>query len=222
MPTGTEIERRDQAIMAMLLLTCMRDAAVISLKLQHIDITRRYVFQDPRQVKTKFSKAIETFFYPVGDDIFEIMKRWVEYLTTEKQFVANDPLFPKTLNGHDEYQNFIPIGPSREHWANATHVLNIFRTAFERVGLPYANPHSIRNTLTQFAYTLKLTPEEFKAWSQNMGHENPATTYGYGQVSIERQAEIINQLGQPQPIILPTDDMATQIAKKVAAMLKNE
>jgi integrase/recombinase XerD len=172
MPTGTEIERRDQAIMALMLLTCMRDAAVVSLKLKHIDVKRKRVFQDPRQVKTKFSKTIETVFYPVGNDVEAIITQWVVYLTAEKQFTPDDPLFPKTVSGHDEHQNFIPDGLGREHWANATSVRKIFRTAFERVRLPYVKPHSIRDTLTQLAYKLNLTGEELKAWSQNMGHDN--------------------------------------------------
>jgi integrase/recombinase XerD len=62
MPNGTEVERRDQALMALVLLTGMRDAAVVSLKLKHISAGRCYVFQDPREVKTKFSKPIEHSF----------------------------------------------------------------------------------------------------------------------------------------------------------------
>ena len=46
---------------------------------------------------------------------------------------------------------------SGEHWADAKPVRKIFRSAFDRVGLPYMNPHSIRNTLTQLAYDLKLS-----------------------------------------------------------------
>jgi hypothetical protein len=39
------------------------------------------------------------------------------------------------------------------------------------------------------------TPEEFKAWSQNMGHEGVLTTFtSYGEVSRERQARIIRSL----------------------------
>jgi hypothetical protein len=40
-------------------------------------------------------------------------------------------------------------------------------------GLPYANPHSFRKTLVQIGERLCHTPEEFKAWSQNLGHEQP-------------------------------------------------
>ncbi len=221
MPSGTEIERRDQAIMALMLLTCMRDAALISLKLKHIDVRRQRVFQDPREVKTKFSKTIETFYYPVGNDVKAVFAQWVDYLTSEKQFTPDDPLFPKTTNGHDEYRNFVPDGLGREHWANATAIRKIFRTAFERVHLPYVRPHSIRNTLTQLAYQLKLTGEELKVWSLNMGHDNLVTTLNsYGHVTVERQAEIIGNLSRQQPGTASDDAMAARIAEKVAAILE--
>ena len=48
MPTGNEVERRDQALLALLLLTAMRDTAVVGLKLKHISVERSHVFQDPR------------------------------------------------------------------------------------------------------------------------------------------------------------------------------
>lgn len=220
MPAGTDIERRDQAIMALMLLTCMRDAAVVSLNLQHIDVTRRRVFQDPRQVKTKFSKTIETVFYPVGEDVEAIITRWVEFLVNDKQFSPDDPLFPKTVNGHDEHKNFIPTGLGHEHWANATPVRKIFGTAFERVNLPYVKPHTIRDTITQFGYSLNLNVEQFKAWSQNMGHDHPLTTIkNYAPMTIERQAEIIGNLGRPQTSPMPNDDMAAKITE-IHAMLK--
>jgi integrase len=218
MPAGTETERRDRAVMALLLLTGMRDAALVTLKIKHISVERKYVFQDPRQVDTKFSKAIETFFFPVGDDIAAIVRDWVKFLTTEKLLGDEDPLFPKTVNGHDGNMNFAPMGIGREHWTNAATVRKIFKAAFERGGLPYFPPHTIRNTLTQLAYKLNLTPEHFKAWSQNMGHDKPLTTLNsYGHVSIERQAEIINGFGKT-PHIAP-HDTAVQIAE-IHAMLK--
>jgi len=220
MPTETEIERRDQAIMALLMLTCMRDAAAISLKLKHINIACSLVFQDARQVKTKFRKTFETFFYPVGEDVEAIVIKWVDFLVNEKNFTDDDPLFPKTVNGHDNNSNFVPEGLGREHWANATAVRKMFRAAFERVGLPYVKPHSVRYTLTQLAYKLGLNAEELKAWSQNMGHNSVLTTIGtYGPISRERQAEIIGGLGKKPPAITPDDSMVENIARRVAAIL---
>ena len=41
------------------------------------------------------------------------------------------------------------------------------------------------------------TPEEFKAWSQNLGHEKVLTTFSaYGAVAATRQTEIIRELGE--------------------------
>lgn len=218
MPNGTEVERRDQALMALVLLTGMRDAAVVSLKLKHIAAERGYVFQDPREVKTKFSRPIETFFFPVGDDVAQIIKDWTLYLTKEKYFGPSDPVFPKTRMRPDNQRTFIIDGLSREHWADAAPVRAIFKAAFARVELPYFKPHSVRNSLTQFAYKLQLSPEQLKAWSQNMGHDSVLTTIGsYGPISVERQQELISGLGRPSPAAA---DFSTEIAEKVVALLK--
>jgi integrase len=219
MPTGTEIERRDQALLALLLLTAMRDTAVVGLKLKHISVDRRFVFQDPREIKTKFRKAIETTFLPVGEDVFTIVRDWVKYLATEELYGPNDPLFPKTAVRPDESCSFAARGLTRDHWANAAPVRQIFRAAFARVDLPYVRPHSIRDTATQLAYKLHLNLEQMKAFSQNIGHDSMLTTLcSYGPVSPERQAEIIRDLAR-------TDaaghcDMATEIAMKVAAIMR--
>jgi hypothetical protein len=44
-----------------------------------------------------------------------------------------------------------------------------------------------------------MTPEQFKAWSQNLGHEKVLTTFlSYGEVACQRQGEIIRDLARPQ------------------------
>jgi hypothetical protein len=67
-----------------------------------------------------------------------------------------------------------------------------------RAGLPYFNPHSFRNTLVQLGQEVCKTPEQFKAWSQNLGHEKVLTTFlSYGEVARQRQGEIIRDLATP-------------------------
>ena len=56
------------------------------------------VFQDAREVKTKFSKAFMTFFFPVGNEIQEIVFNWVNYLKDELLWGNDDPLFPELLS----------------------------------------------------------------------------------------------------------------------------
>jgi integrase len=95
-------------------------------------------------------------------------------------------------------RQFEAVGLERKHWTNATPIRKIFRAAFENAGLAYFNPHSFRKTLVQLGERLCRTPEQFKAWSQNLGHEKVMTTFSsYGAVRRDRQREILGELGQP-------------------------
>src|SRR5277367_1399117 len=96
MPAETEIERRDRALIAFAILSGARDRAIISFRLKHIDIERRMIEQDPREVHTKRAKTFTTWFFPVGDDIRQVVVDWVTYLRQEKGFGPDEPLFPRT------------------------------------------------------------------------------------------------------------------------------
>ena len=96
MPTVTEIERRNRALVAFTLLTGARDSAIASMKLKHVDLVAGYVDQDAREVKTKFAKTFRTFFFPVGDEVREIVADWVKYLREMKLWGDDEPLFPAT------------------------------------------------------------------------------------------------------------------------------
>lgn len=196
MPENNEIERRDRALMAFTLLTGARDSAIASMKLKHVDLEVGSVFQDARDVKTKFSKSFTTYFFPVGDEVREIVDRWVVLLRQEKLWGNDDPLFPATLIELGETRQFEAVGLARKHWSTASPIREIFKRAFASAGLPYFNPHSFRTTLVQVGQSLCRDAEQFKAWSQNLGHESVLTTFlGYGNVATRRQGEIINELG---------------------------
>jgi integrase len=197
MPASNEIELRDRALIAFTLLSGARDRAVISFKLKHIDIANEVIEQDARQVRTKRSKTFTTWFFPVGEDIRKIVVDWVSFLRNEKGFGPEDPLFPKSKVSPGADLAFQAVGLDRAHWANANPVRTIFKEACALAGLPYFNPHSLRNTLVQLAYERKLDAERFKAWSQNLGHDDCLTTFSsYGEIPPARQAEIIRSLAR--------------------------
>jgi len=127
MPADTDIELRNRAVVAFTLLTGARDDAMASLKLKHVDVLGNKVEQDAREVRTKFSKTFTTWFFPVGDDIRQIVVDWVGYLTAEKLFGPVDPLFPATQVVQDRDHQFQVGGLSRQHWSNATPIRMIFR-----------------------------------------------------------------------------------------------
>ncbi|OOY84058.1 recombinase XerC, partial [Solemya velum gill symbiont] len=176
MPNEAAIERRDKALIAFTLLTGIRDSAIASLKLKHVDISAGTVFQDAREVNTKFSKSFTTSFFPVGEDVRDIVIEWVHYLQSDLLMSNDDPLFPKTRMGQGSDHDFQSVGLSNEHWSSAAAIRKIFKDAFALAGMPNYNPHSFRNTLAALGERLCHTAEEFKAWSQNLGHEGVLTT----------------------------------------------
>lgn len=197
MPSTTDIDLRNRALIAFTLLTGARDGAIASLKLKHVDMEEGRLVQDAREVRTKFSKTITTWLFPVADEFRQIVADWVEFLRKEKLFGPTDPLFPATHVAIGEDKCFQAEGLSRSGWSNATPIRKIFKEAFERAGLPYANPHSFRNTLAQLGEQVCRTPEEFKAWSQNLGHEKVLTTFSsYGQVTDARQRDLMRGLSR--------------------------
>lgn len=219
MPFNTDIEKRDRALFAFTLLTGARDGAIASMKLKHVDLVAGCVNQDAREVMTKFSKTFSTFFFPVGEEIRSIVSEWVLYLRDERLWGNDDPLFPATLIGLEDNSQFKAMGVSRNHWSNATPIRKIFREAFDKAGLPYFNPHSFRNTLVKLGEEVCKTPEQFKAWSQNLGHEKVLTTFlSYGEVGCQRQGEIIHELTMPER---QSSTNADEIAEAVCRRLRS-
>jgi integrase len=197
MPRDTVIERRNRALIALVMLTGIRDRALVSLSLRHIDLTKSppLVRQEPDRVKTKFAKPINTYFFPLGDDLKEMVVRWIEELKKEHLFGPNDPLFPKTKMAQDEDKSFRAVGIEKAYWSDASPVRTIFKEAFANAGLPYFPPHSLRHTLGHLLQAVCRTPKEIKAWSQNFGHENVATTLtSYGTIDPHQQGEVIGAI----------------------------
>ena len=84
-------------------------------------------------------------------------------------------------------------------------------------------PHALRQTLAQLGEKLCRSPEHFKAWSQNLGHEKVLTTFSsYGAVSHDRQREIIRDLGRPQDFTPQGEELLNEIARLVRRGQKSE
>ncbi len=167
------------------------------MNLKHIVLDHRCVRQDAREVDTKFSKTFTSYFFPVGEKIEQVVAGWVGYLREEKLWGPDDPLFPTTCIATGDHHGFGAAGVKRAHWRTAGPIRSIFKTAFQHAGLPYFNPHSFRNTLVQLGERRCRSPEEFKAWSQNLGHEKILTTFNsYGEVPTMRQGDLMRAFGE--------------------------
>lgn len=191
MPESTQIAQRNKALFAFLMLTGARDGAIASLRLKHINMIDGCVYQDAREVKTKNSKTITTFFLPVDAAYLNCFTQWVTYLKTDALFGPDDPLFPpakiKPVNGA-----FQVVGLSRDLYKNANAIRSVIKEAFTLADLPPFTPHAFRKTLVKWADTAYPTREGFKAFSQNIGHSSVVTTISaYCPISTEQQGALI-------------------------------
>jgi len=218
MPHGTDIEKRDRAIFAFMIITCVRDDALVSLKRKHVNADDRTVWQDPKLVRTKGRKGIVTRFVvqamPLAE---EIVLDWLKYADEVLKFQPNDPLFPKTLvQSSAETMCFEAQGLSREHWANAGPVRELFKAAFKAVSLPYYNPHLFRKTICKWALK-NCTQYEYKAISQNLGHEHAMTTYNsYAKLTEDEQLEAVSNIGLANPNLqnIPMDALLKEVGRR--------
>lgn len=195
MPDRTSHEKRDKALIAFLILTGARIGAVASLRLKHIDLDRRHVFQDAREVNTKNAKTMNTTFFPMGEDYVAALGGYLAHLKDDLFFGPEDAVFPKTeivrgING------FEARGLSRLPFASTAPLNEIVKEAFATVQLPRYTPHSFRHMLALHGDKICPSRETFKAWSQNMGHTSVLTTVSsYMPVSADAQRDIILKLG---------------------------
>ena len=194
MPAGSVLERRNRAVVAYAVVTGARVAALASFRLCDINLDESFVDQDARHVKTKFSKTFRTFLMPVSDLAMTIAKEWHAELSADLSRGPQDPLFPATEMDLSIEGIFKPAGLARTGWSTTQPIREIFRNAFSSAGLPYFNPHSIRDMLVRHIMALDLPLETLKSWSQNLGHQGLLTTItSYGSVPTHRQGELIRK-----------------------------
>ncbi|MCA0919241.1 tyrosine-type recombinase/integrase [Pseudooceanicola nanhaiensis] len=203
MPSETDIQLRDRAVIAFLALTGIRVGALITLKMGHVNLHDGCVYQDGRQVDTKFRKTSATSFFPIGEDITKIFEDYVNHMRNDRLFGPDDPLFSKVNVVLGESLAFQAADLSRAPWKATAPVGKLVRDSFLKLGLPKFGPHSFRKTLARLGTEICSTPEEMKAWSQNLSHEHVMTTFNsYGNVLPERQAHLLKVIGEKRTIAL--------------------
>jgi integrase len=218
MPSETDIEKRNRALFAFVIITCVRDDSLVTLKIKDVDADKKTVWQNPRHVRTKRRKSIITGFVravmPCAEDI---VIEWLIYADEVLQLEPNDPLFPKTLVvPNPETMSFENQGLSNDHWANAQPVRDIFKDAFHAVGVTYFNPHLIRKTICKWALK-NCSQYQYKALSQNIGHDNAMTTYNaYSNLTEDEQLDAVTSIGVVNLDLqnIPTEDIMAEVMRR--------
>lgn len=192
MPSQTPHQKRDKAVFALLCLTGIRVAALVSLKIKHVDLLEKSVTQNPREVATKFGKSIDTFFAKDFDEAESALADWIAYLDNVALYSPDDPLFPVTAIEAQTNAGFAVTGFERRHWRSSEPARKIVRLAFEAASIPNYGPHAFRHMLARHVAKTCSTVAELVATSQNLGHTDVLTTLrSYGQISREEQRRLI-------------------------------
>jgi integrase len=197
-----EIDQRDRAMIAFAFLSGMRIDALASLPLGCVNMDEMRVLQDPKQgVRTKFGKRIPTILFAFDEDSIEIVRGWIRFLREEKFFTDIDPLFPPTkIEQENGSYSFAATGLERTFWTGSGPARKIFKKRFNEAGMEYFNPHSFRRATANTAFALCKTPSDAKAVSQNLGHQNMATTmFDYIELPEDEVARHIRQLTHKEP-----------------------
>ena len=194
MPTGSLIQRRDQAIFAASFLFGTRASATASLRLGHIDVKAKKVRQDAAMVRVKNGKSQTTFWFPIDERFAHIVTAWIDELS-KLGFRSQDALFPPDAALDRLCWLFKtdrePILP----WQTDSAVRRAFRNGCKSAAIQYFNPHSARHYLKSIRDEYCRTAEERKAWSHNMGHENEQVTEdNYAKMIDSRRDEIFSTL----------------------------
>ncbi len=192
-----EIDMRDRAILSFALISGMRISAISTLRMKSFDKETELIDQNPGDgVQTKNSKKILTTFFPIGWD--EPKNYFLEWYDCQlaKGAKPDDPIFPSTKKGFSE-KSYSKELVSDDFWSSSGGARKIFEKRCLDAGVPYFHPHSFRHLVVSIMSTTRLTEEEKKAVSLNLGHDNVATTfgsYGYGGMSPLDAVNIVKKI----------------------------
>ena len=132
------------------------------------------IYQNPLDgVRTKNNKSMETILLPI-DELLKIMKEWNQIIINE--LGVEGLWYPALSTDGLRFAKQDNIGDIDSR--NKSLRDGVKRLCY-RAGIPYRSPHKFRRGHGVYAVKHSSNFEEFQAYSQNMGHEDPGTTFKY-------------------------------------------
>jgi len=198
MPSDTEIEKRDKAMISLNFLTTPRISALQTLRIGCVKYDKSqdawFLFQDPKIVETKLANTIKSFFVGNNQEIYKSVFDWIEYLKIQG-FTENDYLFPAFTPSFSKEKEPILILEKQKIKSQST-IRRIFATAFEGNGLAYINPHSFRHSITRKAMEMPNSPLLISALNQNFGHRfDSVIISSYGTIAENMRVRVLKGFG---------------------------
>ncbi|MHA1540784.1 MAG: tyrosine-type recombinase/integrase [Alphaproteobacteria bacterium] len=193
MPCATDKHKRDRAIVVFLALTGIREKALMTLRVKSFDAEKMSVWQHIREgVEMKHNSSGLTTMLPISEDLEKLFLDYYKYLTINKKFTAEMPLFPKMKIRQKQSDSlFETNGYLNEFIQSGQVIRDILKNACVFAGLKYINPHLMRNFASTHIFTNNETMRMIGAIKQNFTHLDLETTFGYASIPIPQQISII-------------------------------
>ena len=189
MPQKTALQRRDQAMVALAFISGFRAAALVALRIRHVDPDRQIVMQDAREVPAKNGKTYHARWFPRTGAFQGVFLSWLQELKGFG-FQPQDALFPVEKALTTRASEAFAVAPL----ASSKPLQEAFAKASARLGKAYT-PHAARHALKALGADMCRSHEQRKAWSMNLGHSDELITERhYAKMPQERSRELIAEL----------------------------
>ncbi|MBA4420216.1 MAG: hypothetical protein C0391_03630 [Anaerolinea sp.] len=170
----TLIDKRDRAALALMYITGMRITAFMTLPISCVDIAGMTVFQLPQEgMRTKNNKSAETTLLPI-ETLVVIVKDWDQLV--RKELRPSDLWYPNLSTDGLRWSSNLGLSQSESRRKSFRRGL---KKLCELVNIEYRSSHKLRRGHGVYAVKHAKNYEEFQAYCQNMGHEDPGTTFKY-------------------------------------------
>lgn len=221
MPSKSLVDRRARAIFAIAFLGALRADTVISLQIKHVDVAGRRIIQDGTAVRSKNGKSEHIFWFPIPTSFEEEVIGWIETLKG-RGYREEDALFPsadwlleprKLMNRGDQS---VPVMATKHAVSEA------FALASKNSATKYS-PHSAKHTIGALRDEKRMTHEQRRAWSENMGHESERITEThYAKFSDEQRSEVLESIDDNEEMVVfnLTDEEKVSMVDSILAQLK--
>jgi len=218
-----DVDKRDKALIAFMLLSGMRIGSIISIKLKDFDknkLTITINTMDGRN--SKFGKANIVRLLVFDSAILEPIIEWFNYLVGDRGFNLNDPLFPMTDVKNIPDGNVLQANNVKpEFWKRAGAINKILKDRAANANLQYYRPHLFRGLHTSLALSMAKDGKEILAISRNLGHNSVNTTisfYGYMDFSI--RIETLSKIDFEKRRKENSDDIGEKVSNMMENLLK--
>ena len=172
---------------------------MISLQIKHVDVARRRIIQDGTAVRAKNGKSTHIFWFPIPSCFGEEVIGWITTLQGNG-FREDDALFP-----HADWLSTPRKLKKRQHQRvsvmDTKHAVTAAFALASKDSPTAYSPHSAKHTIGALRDERRMTHEQRRAWSENMGHESERTTeIHYAKFSDERRFEVLESIGNDDQV----------------------